>query len=132
MLITDPVGDLITRIRNGQSARKKVITVPASSEREALLTVLVEGGYLSTYVRDADAAGHPILTVTLKYVNGRGAIQSIKRVSSPGRRIYSSVKKLMPVMNGLGIAVLSTSKGVISDATAREIGAGGEVLCSVF
>jgi small subunit ribosomal protein S8 len=132
MLITDPVGDLITRIRNGQKARKKLVSVPASSERESLLRVLIEGGYLSSYIREMDTNGRPVLTVTLKYVNGKGAIQSIKRISTPGRRMYSSVKHLKPVMNGLGIAVLSTSKGVVSDAVAREIGAGGEVWCSVF
>ncbi|MDR1208432.1 MAG: 30S ribosomal protein S8 [Holosporales bacterium] len=132
MLISDPVGDLITRIRNGQKARKKVVSVPASSERESLLRVLIECGYLNGYIREADVDGRPILSITLKYINGRGAIQSIKRVSTPGRRMYSSVKHLKPVMNGLGISVLSTSKGVISDAVAREIGAGGEIWCSVF
>ncbi|MDR1597870.1 MAG: 30S ribosomal protein S8 [Holosporales bacterium] len=132
MLITDPVGDLLTRIRNGQKARKKNVLVPHSREREAVLKVLVEEGYLSSYVVETEASGRSVLNVALKYIAGKGAIQMIKRVSKPGRRIYSSVKKLAPVRNGLGINILSTSKGVISDARARELLAGGEVLCSVF
>jgi small subunit ribosomal protein S8 len=132
MLITDPVGDLVTRIRNGQHARKKNVLVPHSSEREAVLKVLVENGYLDSYVRETDSKERPILNIALRYVNGQGVIQMIKRVSKPGRRMYSSVKRIKPVKNGLGINILSTSKGVVSDAVAKEIGAGGEVLCSVF
>jgi small subunit ribosomal protein S8 len=132
MLITDPIGDLLTRIRNGLKARKKLVLSPYSHERESLLQVLVDEGYLTSFVVEKDSRGHDVLSVTLKYVAGKGAIQMIKRVSKPGRRVYSPVKRLTPVRNGLGLNILSTSKGVISDARARELSAGGEVLCSVF
>lgn len=133
MLITDPIGDLLTRIRNGQKARKECIYAPVSKEREAVLKVLVEEGYLANFTREiCPKTGHEMLRVVLKYVGDMGVIRTIKRVSKPGRRVYASVKKLTPVCNGLGISILSTSKGVISDVKAREISAGGEVLCSVF
>jgi small subunit ribosomal protein S8 len=132
MLILDPVGDLITRIRNGQKALKEVVRVPASKEREAVLKVLVEEGYLSGFVKEKEESGHDVFSIKLKYSNGRGAIQSIKRISKPGRRVYSSVYKLKPVNNGLGINILSTSKGVMSDVLAKQQQVGGEVLCSVF
>lgn len=133
MLITDPVGDLLTRIRNGQKARKECIYSPVSKEREAVLNVLVEEGYLAGYTKEkCSCTGHDVLRVVLKYVGDTGVIRMIKRVSKPGRRVYSSVRKLTPVYNGLGISILSTSKGVISDAKAREMSVGGEVLCSVF
>ncbi|MDR0625230.1 MAG: 30S ribosomal protein S8 [Holosporales bacterium] len=132
MLILDPIGDLLTRIRNGQKARRKIVESPASKEREAVLRVLLEGGYIAGYTREKKEKGFDVLNVTLKYSEGRAAIQSIRRISKPGRRVYSSVGKLKPVYNGLGISILSTSKGVISDGEARKIFAGGEVLCSVF
>lgn len=132
MLIMDPVGDLLTRIRNGQKACKKCVSVPCSKEREAILKVLVEEGYIASFLKEKSNGVSDILRITLKYVGRNGAIRMIKRVSKPGRRVYSSVKKIKPVHNGLGINILSTSKGVISDAKAREISAGGEVLCSVF
>lgn len=132
MLILDPIGDLLTRIRNGQKARKAFILVPASKEREAVLNVLVEGGYISSVVRERQEGTYDRLRVTLKYVGGQGAIQMIKRVSKPGRRVYSSVRRLKPVQNGLGMNILSTPKGIMSDVKAREVLAGGEVLCSVF
>jgi small subunit ribosomal protein S8 len=132
MLILDPIGDLITRIRNGQKARRKSVESPASKEREAVLRVLLEEGYIAGYVRCSGKNGFDVLNVTLKYNNGCAAIQSIRRISKPGRRVYSSVAKLKPVCNGLGINILSTSKGVVSDGEARKIFAGGEVLCSVF
>lgn len=132
MLILDPIGDLLTRIRNGQKARKSSILVPASKEREAVLKVLVEEGYISSVVREHAEGAYDQLRVTLKYVGGKGAIQMIKRVSKPGRRVYSSVRRLKPVQNGLGMSILSTPKGVMSDVKAREVLAGGEVLCSVF
>lgn len=132
MLILDPIGDLLTRIRNGQKARKAFILVPASKEREAVLKVLVEEGYLSSYVRERGNKAYDELRVTLKYVGERGAIRMIKRISKPGRRVYSSVKRLKPVCNGLGMNILSTPKGVMSDVQARAVSAGGEVLCSVF
>lgn len=132
MLILDPIGDLLTRIRNGQKAHKAFITVPASKEREAVLRVLVEEGYLSSFVREHQEGSYDCLRITLKYVGGQGAIRMIKRVSKPGRRVYSSVRRLKPVQNGLGLSILSTSKGVMTDVKARAVLAGGEVLCSVF
>lgn len=132
MLITDPVGDLLTRIRNGQKARKVYVDAPKSKEKEAVLKVLVNEGYVSGYTIEKCSCGHEMLRIKLKYVEGQGAIQMIKRVSKPGRRVYSSVKDLKPVHNGLGINILSTSKGVLSDMQAREASIGGEVICSVF
>lgn len=132
MLILDPIGDLLTRIRNGQKARKKQIEAPQSKEREAVLKVLMEEGYISSFTKAKNAQGQDILQVTLKYVAGQGAIRSVCRVSKPGRRVYSSVKRLKPVCNGLGINILSTPKGVMSDVEARKASVGGEVLCAVF
>ncbi|MDR2464242.1 MAG: 30S ribosomal protein S8 [Holosporales bacterium] len=131
-MITDPIGDLLTRIRNGLKARKVSIDVPASKMRGAVLDVLVDEGYLTGYSKEPGVSVDGVFRVILKYVDGAGVIKSIARVSKPGRRVYSSVKSLRPVHNGLGINILSTSKGVISDANAREWAVGGEVLCSVF
>jgi small subunit ribosomal protein S8 len=128
----DPIGDLITRIRNGQKARKIHVGSPSSKERESILKVLVSEGYISNYTKEKDKKGFDVLQVKLKYINGCGAIKSIKRVSKPGRRIYSSVEKLKPVYNGLGVNVLSTSKGIMSDVEAKKASVGGEVLCMVF
>jgi small subunit ribosomal protein S8 len=132
MLILDPIGDLLTRIRNGQRARKEFVDVPASKEREAVLRVLVEEGYLSGFLRETQKKGFDFLKIHLKYVGGEGAIRLIRRVSKPGRRVYSPVGKLKPFYNGLGISILSTSKGVVADVKARELSVGGEVLCEVF
>jgi small subunit ribosomal protein S8 len=132
MLILDPVGDLLTRIRNGQKARKPSVNAPMSKEREAVLKVLVAEGYISNYTKVKNQKGFDELQVTLKYVNGQGGIRFIKRISKPGRRVYSSVKDLVPVCNGLGINILSTSKGVMSDVEARKVFVGGEVICTVF
>lgn len=132
MLIMDPLGDLLTRLRNGQKARKEYVEAPMSKEREAVLKVLVSEGYISSYTKNKNEKGFEFLKVALKYVDGRGAINSIKRVSKPGRRVYSSVDKLKPVYNGLGINILSTSKGIVSDVEARKSCVGGEVICSVF
>lgn len=132
MLITDPVGDLLTRIRNGQKARKEYVDVPKSKEKEAVLKVLASEGYISGYTVEACSCGFDMLRVGLKYSAGQSVIQMIKRVSKPGRRVYSSFRDLKPVGNGLGINILSTSRGVLSDVQAREMGVGGEVICSVF
>lgn len=133
MLINDPIGDLLTRIRNGQKALKSFVNIPLSKEKEALVKVLVHDGYVSSYtIEESKNSICKDIRVVLKYVNGVGAINTIKRVSKPGRRVYCAVKDLKPVYNGLGINILSTSKGIVSDVVAREISAGGEVLCSVF
>lgn len=132
MLITDPVGDLLTRIRNAQKARKAFADIPKSKEKEAVLKVLVSEGYISNYTVEKDVHGYEMLRAKLKYVGDRSVIQTIKRISKPGRRVYSSVKDLLPVNNGLGINILSTSKGIMSDVEARKASVGGEIICSVF
>lgn len=132
MLITDPVGDLLTRIRNAQKARKAFVDAPKSKEKEAVLKVLISEGYISNYTVEKDAKGYEMLRAKLKYVGDRSVIQTIKRISKPGRRVYSSVKDLLPVNNGLGINILSTSKGIMSDVEARKASVGGEIICSVF
>jgi small subunit ribosomal protein S8 len=132
MLILDPIGDLLTRIRNGQKARKEVVECPISKERAAVLRVLVAEGYLSGILQEKGLGGHEVFKIKLKYVDGRGAIQMVKRISTPGRRVYSSVKNLIPVNNGLGLHILSTPKGIMSELDARRLSVGGEVLCAVF
>ncbi|NNM77574.1 30S ribosomal protein S8 [Sphingomonas sp. ID1715] len=131
MALTDPLGDLLTRIRNGQQARKDSVVTPASKLRARVLDVLQREGYIRGY-REEDVAGHAGLRIELKYFEGQPAIKHIARVSKPGRRVYSGSKELPRVRNGLGITIVSTPKGVLSDAEAREQNAGGEVLAEVF
>jgi small subunit ribosomal protein S8 len=132
MTILDPIGDLLTRIRNGQMIGAVSVDTPASNARERVLNVLVEEGYLRGFSKATDAKGHPMLKVELKYVDGQPVIKKMKRVSTPSRRVYSSIKDLPLVFNGLGINVLSTSQGVMSDVRARKLSVGGEIICSVF
>jgi small subunit ribosomal protein S8 len=131
MAINDPVGDLLTRIRNGQRARKDSVLTPASKLRVRVLDVLQREGYIRGY-SDETLNEHPGIRIELKYFEGQPAIQHIARVSKPGRRIYSGSKELPRVRNGLGITIVSTPKGVLSDAEAREQNVGGEVLAEVF
>ncbi|MBS0504976.1 MAG: 30S ribosomal protein S8 [Proteobacteria bacterium] len=131
MAMTDPLGDLLTRIRNGQQARKDSIMTPASKLRARVLDVLQREGYIRGY-REEALAGHPGLRIELKYFEGQPAIKHIARISKPGRRVYSGSKELPRVRNGLGITIVSTPKGVLSDAEARDQNAGGEVLAEVF
>jgi small subunit ribosomal protein S8 len=132
MNINDPIGDLITRIRNGQRVRKAKVSSPYSRMREHLLSVLKEEGYIRTYCVTQDDKGHSQLDVELKYHEGMPVIQEIKRISTPGRRVYSGIGSIKPVYNNLGINIISTSKGVMSDVKARKLSVGGEVLCTVF
>lgn len=132
MPINDPVGDLITRIRNAQMRRHDRMVVPASKLRGWVLDVLQSEGYIRGYTRVEKDGEKPTLEVELKYAEGTPVIQSIKRISKPGRRVYSAVNELMPVRNGLGISILSTPKGVMSDTAARDANVGGEVLCQVY
>lgn len=132
MSMSDPLGDLLTRIRNGQQARKSVIESPASNLRANVLEVLKREGYIRGYNTEEVRAGLNKLNVELKYHEGRPVIRRIDRVSKPGRRVYSKIKDLPRVYSGLGIAILSTPRGVMSDAEAREANVGGEVLCQVF
>jgi len=127
MSINDPISDLATRLRNGQRANLAVVSTPNSRLRRDVLDVLQREGYIRGYKADGRDA-----TVELKYVEGQPAIRTINRVSTPGRRIYSSVKDLGRVHNGLGITILSTPKGVMTDHDARRENVGGELLCEVF
>ena len=131
MALTDPLGDLLTRIRNGQQARKDSVTTPASKLRVRVLDVLQREGYIRGY-REEDVAGHSGLRIELKYFEGQPAIQHVARVSKPGRRVYSGSKDLPVVRNGMGITIVSTPKGVLSDVEARDQNVGGEVLAEVF
>jgi len=130
MALSDPLGDMLTRIRNGQAAHKAAVNSPVSKLRVNVLEVLQREGYIRGY-RHEDT-GHGELSIELKYHNGEPVIRELRRVSKPGRRIYSGVKDLPRVYNGLGIAILSTPRGVISDAEARAAHVGGEILCTVF
>lgn len=132
MALTDPLGDMLARIRNGQRAAKTTITSPASRLRANVLEVLKREGYIRGYSQADVRAGVTELTIELKYHEGRPVIQEISRVSKPGRRVYSKISDLPRVANGLGISILSTPRGVMSDAEARAANVGGEVLCQVF
>ncbi len=132
MTMSDPLGDMLTRIRNGQMRRKSKVVTPASSLRERVLTVLEQEGYIRGYLRVEATGAKPEFEIELKYYEGEPVISEIKRVSKPGRRVYSAVKDLPRVRNGLGISILSTPKGVMSDAEARTENVGGEVLCTVY
>ena len=132
MALTDPVGDLLTRIRNGQRAGKSTITTPASGLRENLLRVLEREGYIRGFERYEVRAGVQEIKIELKYNEGEPVINKIERVSKPGRRVYAKIKDLGKVYNGLGISILSTPRGVMSDSEARQANVGGEILCQVF
>lgn len=132
MSFTDPIGDLLTRIRNGQRARKDSVVAPASKLRTNVLDVLKREGFIRDYSEYEVRTGIKEIKIELKYHEGDPVIQEISRVSKPGRRVYSKIKDLTRFYNGLGIAILSTPRGVMSDAEAREQNVGGEVLCQVF
>jgi small subunit ribosomal protein S8 len=132
MSMTDPLGDMLTRIRNGQQAKKDSILTPASKLRARVLDVLQREGYIRGYSEADSGTATAALRIDLKYFEGRPAIQHIARVSKPGRRVYSGATELPRIRNGLGIVIVSTPKGVLSDAEAREQNAGGEILCQVF
>ena len=131
MAVTDPLGDLLTRIRNGQRARKDSVLSPASKLRVRVLDVLQREGYIRGYSEE-DMGPAKGVRIELKYFEGQPAIKHVARVSKPGRRIYSGAQELPRVMNGLGITIVSTPRGVLSDAEAREQNVGGEVLAEVF
>ncbi len=132
MAMTDPLGDMLTRIRNAQMRRKSKVVTPSSKLRARVLDVLKEEGYIRGYTRIDYEGGKSELEIELKYHEGEPVIREIRRVSKPGRRVYSGVKDLPTVANGLGVAILSTPKGVMSDARARRENVGGEILCNVF
>ncbi len=130
MSMTDPVADMLTRIRNGQSAGKKFIKQPSSKLKVSIAKVLKEEGYIADFSTETNGS-HTEMTVELKYYKGAPVIESIKRVSRPGLRIYKSKDELPKVLGGLGVAIVSTSNGVMTDRAARAIGHGGEVICTV-
>lgn len=132
MSVNDPLGDMLTRIRNAQLRGKSTVTTPASKLRAWVLDVLAEEGYIRGYERKESANGQGELVISLKYFEGEPVIRDLKRVSKPGRRVYMSIKDIPTVRNGLGVAIVSTPKGVMSDAHARAANVGGEVLCTVF
>jgi len=132
MAISDPISDLLTRIRNGQLRGMAKIKSPNSRQRISVLDVLQSEGFIRGYTEVEFKDGHRELEIELKYHEGRPVIRELKRVSKPGRRVYASVKELMPYRQGLGVSIVSTPQGVMSDSTAREKNVGGEVLCHVF
>ena len=130
MAMTDPIADMLTRIRNAQSSEKQLVAMPASRLKSAIAQVLKDEGYIEDFaVRDGE--GKPQLEINLKYYAGKPVIEKIERVSRPGLRIYRPKDDLPKVMNGLGVAIVSTSRGVMTDRKARGLGVGGEVLCIV-
>ncbi len=132
MTMTDPIGDMLTRIRNGQMAKLATVESPASVFRKHVLEVLQREGYIRTFSEEDRGNGKASLIIELKYHEGEPAIRRIDRVSTPGRRVYARIKDLPRVYNGLGISILSTPQGVMSDNEARAAHVGGEVLCRVF
>lgn len=130
MSMQDPISDMFTRIRNAQAMKRVEVAMPASKAKVAIADVLKEEGYIEGY-EVSEVEGKPTLNVILKYFNGVPVIEKIKRISRPGLRIYKNKRALPKVMNGLGIAIISTSKGLMSDRMARRLGEGGEILCYV-
>lgn len=130
MSLQDPIADMLTQIRNGQMSKKHRVKTPASNVKVAILKVLAEEGYIETF-REDKTADKPTLEVSLKYYQDKPVIEKIRRVSRPGLRVYKGKDDLPKVMGGLGVAILSTSQGVMTDKKARQVGQGGEVLCTV-
>ena len=132
MSMSDTLGDMLTRIRNGQTTNKKIVDAPASRFRKNVLEVLKREGFIRNFEEKEMKPGINFFEIELKYYNGKPVISEIKRVSKPGRRVYSSIKNLQKTYNGLGISILSTPRGVMSDNEAREANVGGEVLCTIY
>ena len=130
--MNDPIGDMLTRIRNASLRGKSTVSTPASKLRAWVLDVLADEGYIRGYEKTTDERGHPALEISLKYYDGTSVIRELKRASTPGRRVYLGVDEIPTVRQGLGVSIVSTSKGVMSDANARSANVGGEVLCTVF
>ena len=132
MHINDPIGDMLTRIRNGQRVGKKSVESPSSLLRKNVLEVLQKEGYIRTYRSEEVRKGIEKIVIELKYSEDQPVIESVGRVSKPGRRVYCAVRKLTSYRSGLGMSILSTSKGVMSDTEARTLGVGGEIICQVY
>jgi len=129
--MTDPIADMLTRIRNGQKAEKVTVRIPASKVKKSILQVLTEQGFIGAVIEETEQ-GKPTLTVTLKYYMDTPVIEKIERTSKPGRRVYANVNELPRVFGGYGVAVVSTSKGIMTDGQARQQAVGGEILCTVY
>jgi small subunit ribosomal protein S8 len=132
MSVNDPLSDLIARIKNAATRKRSKVLTPASKLRERVLNVLQDEGYIRGFSLVEEPGQHPQFEIELKYFDGQPVIAEIARVSKPGRRVYSSIRDLKPIKNGLGISILSTPKGVMSDNAARDANVGGEVLCRVY
>ncbi len=132
MMVSDVIGDMLTRIRNGLKAGKATILCPSSSHREKVLSVFKEEGFIEGYEKKTVRKGIDNFEIALKYFQESPAIKEMKRISKPGCRVYAKANELPRVYNGLGVAIISTSKGIMTDANARKQGLGGEVLCSIF
>jgi small subunit ribosomal protein S8 len=132
MSVNDPIGDMITRIRNAQMRNRSKVSMPGSKQRERVAEVLKAEGFIRGYASVAHTNGRSELEIELKYFDGEPVIRDISRVSKPGRRVYASVKTLPRINNGLGVAIVSTPKGVMADHQARDANVGGEILCTVF
>ena len=132
MSLTDPIGDMFTRIRNGQMRSLNSIDIPSSNFRKNILKILKEEGYIKDYYIEQSENNKISLKINLKYYEGDPVIKEIKRISKPGRRVYSRANSIPRVMNGLGLAILSTPKGVMTDAEAKKNNIGGEIICKVF
>jgi small subunit ribosomal protein S8 len=130
--MNDPIGDMLTRIRNSQLRGKSTVRTPGSKLRARVLEVMADEGYIRGFEETKDVNGHPAIEISLKYYEGTPVIRELKRVSKPGRRVYMSVDDIPQVRQGLGVSIVSTSKGVMSDSNARAANVGGEVLCTVF
>ena len=130
--MNDPIGDMLTRIRNAQMRGKSTVSTPASKLRAWVLDVLADEGYIRGYEKKSSNDGHGAIEISLKYFDGVPVIKELKRISKPGRRVYLSVKDIPQVRQGLGVSIVSTPQGVMSDANARAKNVGGEVICTVF
>jgi small subunit ribosomal protein S8 len=130
MSMSDPISDMLTRIRNAQAVQKSTVNIPASKVKTGIANVLKEEGYITDF-RNIEVNDMPTLEVTLKYMQGKGVIETLRRASRPGLRQYRGKDELPKILNGLGTAVISTSQGIMTDATARAAGQGGEILCIV-
>jgi small subunit ribosomal protein S8 len=130
-MMTDPIADLLTRVRNAQRAQKKTVAIPYSRNKEALLKVFADEGYVGDVTVEGEGAAK-MLRVTLKYFQGRGVIENVERISRPGLRIYRGKDDLPKINAGLGVSIISTPKGLMTDRAARALGQGGEVLCKIY
>ena len=132
MTLVDPIGDMFTRIRNGQMRNLNSVSIPASKFRSKILEILKTEGYISSFFLESNDNNKKIIKVNLKYYEGTPVIKEIKRISKPGRRVYSRATSIPKIQNGLGMAIISTSQGVMSDVDARKNNIGGEIICKVF